>query len=193
MLTVSIILPCSRLRIERIILINRASFRSCDWMIWSISTRIKYSQDSPKSGPSYYYDRDFNGTVDNQGLNDHMGLHDVLGVLIKAVVKEFKDYSLCCVGSYNPSAGPITFAMGVSRFLKWWNDTRTCHLSTLYYYRRLPKDIDRRILSSRSIKHLSKLREYSDIEAWLRELTTRNKDFVFWTIFSWTHIKHLAL
>jgi hypothetical protein len=131
--------------------------------------------------------------IDNQVLNDHMDLHDVLGVLIKAVVKERKDHSLCYAEPYSPSAGPITFAKGVSRFLKWWNNVRTCHLNTLYYYRRLPKDTDRRILSSRSIKRLSEFKEYSDIEAWLEELATRNKDFMFWTIFSWTHIKRLAL
>jgi hypothetical protein len=162
-------------------------------MICNISTKLDDSQDSAEFTPSNYHDRDFNSMIDNQVLSDHMGLHDVLRVLIKAVAKERKDYSLCCTEPYNPSAGPITFAKGISKFLKWWNNVRTCHLNTLWYYRRLSKSTDRQILSSGSIKHLSKLKEYSNIEAWLRELVTRNKDFMFWTIFSWTHIKHLAL
>ena len=151
------------------------------------------SQYSTGFTPLSYDDREFGSMVENQILNDHKGLHDVLGVLINTVAKRRNDDSLHCEEPYSPRAGPITFAEGAFKFLKWWNNARTSHLDTLYHYRRLSKDIDRRILSSRSIKHLSKMRDYNDIEAWLVELNTRNKDFMFWTIFSWTHMKRLTL
>jgi hypothetical protein len=122
-----------------------------------------------------------------------MGLHEILGVLIDAVTARGKDYNLCCEASYTLSAGPITLAKGISKLLVWWNDVRVCHLCTLCRYHTLSEDSDCRVLSSRSIKHLSKLREYSDIEAWLTELITRNQHFIFRVIFSWTHTKRLAL
>jgi hypothetical protein len=154
---------------------------------------MNHIQDSIEFAPSYYHDREFKRMINNQVLNNHMGLHDVLELSIHAVVKRRDDYNLCCETPYTPSAGPITFAKALSRFFKWWNDTRTHHLSTLYRCRRLSKDTDRKVLSSRSIMHLSKLKDFNDINAWLWELATRNKDFIFWTVCSWTHIKHLAL
>jgi hypothetical protein len=157
------------------------------------STKMNNIQDSNQSAPPYYDDEEFKSIVDNHNLNNHMGLQDVLEPLIHAVVKRRDDYDLRYETPYTPSAGPITFAKALSRFLKWWNDTRTHYLSTLYRCRRLPEDTDRKVLSSRSIMHLSKLKDFDGIDAWLRELTTRNKDFTSWTICSWTHIKHLVM
>lgn len=155
--------------------------------------KINNRQDSTRFTPTNYDDTEFKNLIYSQPLHDHMGLQAVLKVLIDAVVKRRNDYHLCSEKSYTSSPGPITFASVVSNFLKWWNSIRSSHLWTLYYYRKLPKRTDRKVLSSRSITHLSELRDYKDIEDWLRELTTRNKDFRNWTIFSWTHIKHLKL
>jgi hypothetical protein len=142
--------------------------------------------------PLAYHDKELEGMIGHRVLNDHMGLHDVLGVLIDAVAKRGKDYNLCHEVRYTLTAGPITLAKGISRFLVWWNDARARHLCTLYRYRTLSKSFDCRVLSSRSIKHLSKLREYGDIETWLMELTTRNQHFMFRAIFSWKHVKRLT-
>jgi hypothetical protein len=140
-----------------------------------------------------YHDKELKSMIENRVLNNHMGLHEVLGVLIDAVATRGKHYNLCYEVPYTLSAGPITLAKGISRFLVWWNDVRACHLCTLYRYHTLSKGSDCRVLSSRSIKHLSKLREYGDIEAWLTELTTRNQHFMFRAIFSWTNMKRLTL
>ena len=121
-----------------------------------------------------YHDKELKSMIENRVLNNHMGLHEVLGVLIDAVATRGKHYNLCYEVPYTLSAGPITLAKGISRFLVW-------------------KGSDCRVLSSRSIKHLSKLREYGDIEAWLTELTTRNQHFMFRAIFSWTNMKRLTL
>jgi hypothetical protein len=149
-------------------------------------------KDRPFFQPLAYHDRELKSMIENRVLNDHMGLHEVLGVLINAVAKRGKDYKLRYEVRYTLTAGPITLAKGISRFLVWWNDARARHLCTLYRYRTLSKGSDCRVLSSRSIKHLSKLREYGDIETWLMELTTRNQHFMFRAIFSWKHVKRLT-
>lgn len=142
--------------------------------------------------PLTYHDRELKSMIEDRVLNDHMGLHEVLGVLINAVAKRGKDYKLCYEVRYILTAGPITLAKGISRFFVWWNDVRARHLCTLFRYHTLSKGSDCRVLSSRSIKHLSKLREYDDIEAWLTELTTRSHHFMFRVIISWTLIKRLT-
>jgi hypothetical protein len=156
-------------------------------------TNADSRKDRPNLQPLTYNDKELKSMIGNRVLNDHMGLHEILGVLINAVAKRGKDYKMCCEATYTLSAGPITLAKRISKLLVWWNDVRACYLCTLYRYNKLSKGSDCRVLSSRSIKYLSKLREYSDIEAWLTELTTRNKHFMFRAIFSWTYMKRLTL
>lgn len=82
--------------------------------------------DSGKERPSFqplaYHDKELEGMTGHRVLNDHMGLHDVLGVLTDAVAKRGKDYNLCHEVRYTLTAGPITLAKGISRFLVWWNE-----------------------------------------------------------------------
>jgi hypothetical protein len=126
-----------------------------------------------------YCGGEFSSIIDGRVLKTHMGLHDVLDVLINTPVKRSDDYSLRSEKPYASTTSPITFAKEVSKFLKWWNKMRKSHLGTLLYYRRLSKDTDCRVLTSKPIRRLSELRDYDDIKAWLRKLITRNKDFRF--------------
>jgi hypothetical protein len=135
------------------------------------------TQDVTGFTPKQYRDEEFSGMIDNQILHDHMGLHDILDVLISASAKRCDDYNLSLEQPYTSSTSPVTFAKGVAKFLEWWNKVRDILLGTLLYYRRLPKDSDRRILSSKSIKKLSELTDYNDIKESLRKMITSNKDF----------------
>ena len=122
-------------------------------------TNADSRKDRPDFQPLAYHDKELKSMIVNWVLNDHMSLHEILEVLIDAVAKRGKDYNLCCESSYTLSTGPITLAKGISKFLVWWNDVKASHLCTLYRYHTFSKDSDCRVLSSRSIKRLSKLRE----------------------------------